>query len=176
MKPKIKKTVKIISSALTAFVVIMAFLLYGTRFIGLTPYTVLSGSMESVYPTGSIIYVKKVQPEKLKVKDPITFKLPNGIIATHRIIETVAPDDGSNNVFFRTKGDENEIADGTLVGFEDIIGKPIFCIPFLGYFANYISYPPGKYVALTIVLALIIIEIMLSIAFDTKKNTDSKQE
>ena len=44
---------------------IMAILLVGVRVIGLNVYTVLSGSMEPTYHTGSLIYVKKVDYKDL---------------------------------------------------------------------------------------------------------------
>jgi signal peptidase len=50
-------------------------------------------------------------------------------------------------VRYRTKGDANDVEDGTLVHPNNIIGSPVFCIPKLGYVASYISRPPGTYVA-----------------------------
>lgn len=173
----LKKTLKILSNTLLILAVVLAFLLHGFQLFGIKPYSVLSGSMESVYPTGSLIYVMKTDPSKLEVKDIITFKMPSGTIATHRIIELVSDETDSDIIKFRTKGDENEIADGTLVDFNSVIGKPLFCIPFLGYLATYIMYPPGKYVAITVAAALIIIEIIISIVLDDKdkKKTNTEQ-
>lgn len=177
MNSKVKKTLKVISNALVVLVVVFAFLLHGFQLFGLKPYSVLSGSMESVYPTGSLIYVAKADPAELVVNDIITFKMPSGTIATHRIIELVADETEPDIIRFRTKGDENNIADGTLVDFGSVIGKPVFCIPFLGYLATYIMHPPGKYVAITVAVALILIEMIISIALDdkNKKRTDTEQ-
>ena len=70
------KTFKIISKILSILavftVVILAVLLVSTKLIGLTPYTVLSGSMEPEYHVGSVIYVTKVEPEELKERDCIS--------------------------------------------------------------------------------------------------------
>ncbi len=171
MNFKAKKTLKIISDILVILVVVLAFLLHGVKLFGLTPYSVLSGSMESVYPTGSLIYVVKTDPEKLKVGDAITFKMDNGTTATHRIVELVADEENRSIIRFRTKGDENKIVDGPPVEFEDVIGKPVFCIPLLGYLATYILHPPGKYICITVSIALILIEIIISILIDdTDKN------
>ncbi len=164
-----KKLLKVVSNVLVIFVVVLVFLLHGTRLLGIEPYTVLSGSMESVYPTGSIIYVKAVDEEKLQENDVITFKMSNGTIATHRIIELVQDENNPHTVLFRTKGDENKIADGTLVNKSDVIGSPIFCIPLLGFFATYIAYPPGKYVAVSVAVSFILIEIIIGILLDDKK-------
>jgi hypothetical protein len=53
----------------------------------------------------------------------------------------------------------------------------VFCIPFLGYIATYISVPPGKYFAITVAIAIIIIEIMIRIVTDDKdkKKSQTKQ-
>ena len=59
-KSSIRKTWNVISSILVALVVLLALLLVGARLFGLQVYTVLSGSMEPTYHTGSLIYVKKV--------------------------------------------------------------------------------------------------------------------
>lgn len=173
MKPTLKRILKIISNTLLISVVVLAFLFHGFQLFGIKPYTVLSGSMESVYPTGSLIYITKTDPAKLEINDVITFKMPSGIIATHRIIELVPDEANSDIIKFRTKGDENEIADGTLVDFSSIVGKPLFCIPFLGFIANYIMYPPGKYVVLSVAAVLILIEIIISVAFNDKNKKKS---
>lgn len=163
-----KKALKIASNTLTAVVVLIAFLLYGLQLLGIKPYVVLSGSMQSVYPTGSIIYVADVLPEKLDVGDIITFQLSGGTVVTHRIVECVPDKTEPDVVRFRTKGDENPIADGILVAYDDVIGKPLFGIPLLGYLAAYISQPPGKYVAITVAIALILMEAMMGIVLESK--------
>lgn len=140
--------------ALVALVIVM--LMSGVRLIGLTPYTVISGSMEPVYHVGSVIYVKKAQPEKLKVKDPITFNL-DGITVTHRIINI---ENDENGLRFYTKGDANNTADGGYVTADEIIGVPVFHMPLLGYVFNYIQRPPGLYVMVGSVLLLVILSFL----------------
>lgn len=161
-----KTALRIISNLLLIIVVLLALLLHGTRLFGITPYTVLSGSMESVYPTGSLIYVKPTDPSTLDVGDTITFRMANGSIATHRIVEIVQDEDSKASDLFRTKGDENDVVDGELISQGKVIGRPIFCIPYLGYFSSYIMTPPGQYIAITVAIAVVIIEIMISIVID----------
>ena len=72
---KAKKIWNIASTILVVIVVIFAVLLAGVRLIGLHPYTVLSGSMEPTYRTGSLIYVKEAKPEEIEVGQAITFVL-----------------------------------------------------------------------------------------------------
>lgn len=73
----------------------------------------------------------------------ITFVLPNETPATHRVVEIDA-----ENERFWTKGDSNEERDGAPVYFQNLIGRPVFTIPYLGYIAHYIQNPPGMYIAL----------------------------
>lgn len=74
---KVPKTIRKIWDGITTILVVMVVLLaialVGVRVVGLQVYTVLSGSMEPAYPTGSVIYVKEVDYKTLEVGDPITF-------------------------------------------------------------------------------------------------------
>lgn len=72
MNHKVKKVWDIVSSVLVGLVVLLAVLLVGARLVGLQVFTVLSGSMEPTYHTGSLIYVKKVDPLTIKEGQPIT--------------------------------------------------------------------------------------------------------
>ena len=137
------------TSILVGIVVVIAILLVGVRLIGLNVYTVLSGSMEPTYHTGSLIYVKKVDYTELKTDDIITFMLDEDTIATHRIVEVVPDENDPTVLRYRTKGDANDAVDGSLVHYKNVIGSPVFSIPQLGYLANYIQQPPGMYVAIS---------------------------
>ena len=134
------------TTALVVLVVLLAILLVGVRLVGIVPYTVLSGSMEPAYHVGSLIYVQKVDPATLEVGDPLTYRMPDGTVVTHRIIEVL--EDGGLERRFRTQGDANEIPDGSPVSAGYIIGKPIFTIPYLGYVSWFVQNPPGRYFAL----------------------------
>ena len=152
-----KKAIDIITTVGLVIVLVLAFLLAGIRIFGLKPYTVLSGSMEPEYHVGSLIYVKDVTMADLKVNDPITYTIGNGTVVTHRIIEIKVNPDNLTSVSYVTKGDANETADGTPVPYENVIGKPVFTVPLLGYVSYYIHTPSG----LLLVAALIVILVSL---------------
>lgn len=171
-----RRIYKLLLNIPVVLVVSLAFLLCGLQLFGLTPYSILSGSMASVYPTGSLIYVAKAEPSQLEVNDIITFRMAGGTVATHRIVELVSDENQPETVRFRTKGDENEVTDGPLVSFQDVIGTPLFGIPYLGYLATYISTSRGKLVALTVVLAIMLLEIIFCIVFDDKKESENQGE
>lgn len=144
MSQTLKRIWNIFTTILVAAVVILALLLVGVRAFGLQVYAVLSGSMEPTYHTGSLIYVQKTTPEQIQVGDPITFVMDESlVVATHRVAE-VHEEEG----YFTTKGDANDAVDGSPVLFENLIGKPVFTIPYLGYLSDFIQKPPGMYVAI----------------------------
>ena len=149
MGRSLKKIWNAVSTVLVALVVVLALLLVGARVVGLKVYTVLSGSMEPTYHTGSLIYVKDIDTADIKAGTPITFMLDETTIATHRVVAVVPDEEDPSTVRFRTKGDANEAEDGSLVHYKNVIGTPVFSIPYLGYVADYIQHPPGMYVAIS---------------------------
>ena len=153
----LKKLWSVLSTLIVIAVVALAILLAGVRIVGLTPYVVLSGSMEPNYHTGSLIYDKKVDPFTLKEGDVITFMVSEDTLATHRIVGIVPDEDEPGTIRFRTKGDANDAEDGTLVHYKNVVGTPVFTIPYLGYFSNWITHAPGKYIAITAAVVFLIL-------------------
>jgi signal peptidase len=171
MNRSIKKAWNVVSSILVALVVILALLLVGARLVGLQVFTVLSGSMEPTYHTGSLIYVKKVDPYAIKEGQPITFMLDENTVATHRVVGIVPDEEDASVIRFRTKGDANDAEDGGLVHYKNVIGTPVFTIPYLGYVADYIQHPPGMYVALSGAAVLLLL-VFLPDVFAGDKDGD----
>ena len=153
----LKKLWNALTTLIVIAIVILAILLAGVRLVGLTPYVVLSGSMEPNYHTGSLIYDKKVDPFTLKEGDVITFMVSEDTLATHRIVGVVPDEDEPGTIRFRTKGDANDSEDGTLVHYKNVVGTPVFTIPYLGYFSNWITHAPGKYIAITAAVVFLIL-------------------
>ena len=143
-----KKLWNFITTLLVAAAVVLAVALAGVRLAGIQVYTVLSGSIEPTYHTGSVIYVKKVDYTALRVGDPITFMVDEHTVATHRIVDIIPDDEDPTVLRFVTKGDANADADTGTVHYKNIIGTPVFTVPYLGYVVNYIQQPPGTYVAI----------------------------
>lgn len=164
----VKKTWDIVTTILVVIVVIFAVLLLGVRLFGVQVYSIISGSMEPEYPVGALIYVKEVDPLDIEVGDVITYVLPNETPSTHRVVRI-----DEQNQHFYTKGDANETEDGAPVHFKNLIGTPIFKIPYLGYVAYYIQHPPGMYIAIAAGAILLII-VFLPDLFkkDKKKNQE----
>lgn len=149
----LKKIWNIVSTALVVLMVLCAVFLMGSRIMGYQCYTVISGSMEPVYSVGDLLYVKEVNPNNIKVGDPITFILNEDlVVATHRVVRI----DAENQRFY-TKGDANEIEDSEPVHFNNVIGVPQFSIPKLGYVSDFVQNPPGMYITIGVGIILILL-------------------
>ena len=175
----VKKIWNAITSLLVILVVIGAMLLGGVRILGYQVFTVLSGSMEPVYHTGSLIYVKDVDYRDLGEGDVITFMLNEDTVATHRIVGVVPDEEDPSVVRYRTKGDANDAEDGALVHYKNVIGSPVFTIPYLGYVANYIQNPPGTYIAISggaVLMILVFLPDLLSSDEEEKKTEKPKKK
>lgn len=160
------KTVwNVIFTLVVVTVVLTAVLLIGVRLIGLRPFTVLSGSMEPAYHVGSLIYVKEVDPETVNAGDPITFVLnADLVVATHRVVRV-----DKENSHFYTKGDANAGEDAAPVHFKNLIGKPVFTIPYLGYLANFLETKQGRIIAVTAIAALLVLVFLPDMLKPIKK-------
>lgn len=176
MGKTLKKILNVISTILVAIVVVLALLLVGARFIGLNVYTVLSGSMEPTYHVGSLIYVKDVDTDELKAGDVITYMLDEDTIVTHRIADVIPDETDPSIIRFQTKGDANDSIDGSLVHYKNVIGTPVFSIPKLGYLANYIQKPPGRYIAISAGAIILLLVFLPDLFSDDDKSEKKKKK
>ena len=176
MGKTLKKILNVISTILVAIVVVLALLLVGARFIGLNVYTVLSGSMEPTYHVGSLIYVKDVDTDELKAGDVITYMLDEDTIVTHRIADVIPDETDPSIIRFQTKGDANDSVDGSLVHYKNVIGTPVFSIPKLGYLANYIQKPPGRYIAISAGEIILLLVFLPDLFSDDDKSEKKKKK
>lgn len=156
MGETIKRIWNWISAIIVGVVVALAIALVGVRLVGLTPFVVLSGSMEPHYHIGSLIYVKSVDYRELKAGDPITYMVNDNTVVTHRIERVIQDETEPNTLWFVTKGDANKTEDGAPVHYRNVIGKAVFSIPYLGYLSSYIQSPPGLYVAISVCVVLLV--------------------
>ena len=128
---------------------------------------VYTGSMEPAVPVGGLVVIKSVNPETLREGDIICFRLSESTSVTHRIINVT--DEG-----FRTKGDANEDPDQEIVEKENIIGKVIFTIPFIGYLGYFVRTPTGFILLIVIPASVIIIMEIRNIAKGLRKQNQEQ--
>ena len=172
MNRSVKKIWNVISTVLVVRVVAVALLLVVARLFGLLVYAVLSGSMEPTYHVGSVIYVEPVDPSEIQVGDPITFVMNEELtVATHRVVRIDA-----ENSHFYTKGDANDAPDAAPVHFNNLLGKPVFTIPYLGYISSYVQSPPGMYYAIAVGVLLLVLVFVPDMLDGGKKKKSGKSE
>lgn len=172
MPPKAKKIFDTVTTILVVLVVIFAVFLMGSRLVGLQVFHVISPSMEPNYRVGDLIYVKAVDPDSVKVGDPITFVMNEDlVVATHRVVAI-----DKENRQFTTKGDANETEDAAPVHFNNLIGVPVFSIPLLGYVSAYIQSPPGMYVAIGLGVVLLAAVFLPDILAKKPKKEEVQEE
>lgn len=173
MSQTIKKIWSGINSVLISLMILLAIALVGVRLVGLEVFVVLSGSMEPAYQTGSVIYVKEVDPEELEIRDVITFQLDEDTIATHRITEITEID---GQTAFRTKGDANDLEDAAAVPASRVVGTPVFTIPYLGYLVEYIHSTSGRYATIAAGATLLLMVFLPDILFGEDEKKKEKAE
>jgi signal peptidase I len=146
---------------------------------GYAPIVVLGGSMEPTYHIGSILFVRRVNPESVHVGNVITFASPSnvagreGTLTTHRVVSI---DRSSGQPVFRTKGDANSSDDDWSVPADTVVGQGVFTVPYVGYFSNFVRSRTG-FLALVIGpgILFVILEI-LSIVRQLKESKASRQQ
>lgn len=120
-------------------------------------YTIVSPSMEDTINVHDVIFIKNIQPSKLKEGDIITFYSTNSFFGrtpiTHRIIEVK---NNNDEYSFIVKGDANDIPDEEIVISENILGKVYFVIPKLGKVQFFLASKSGVVVAILIPIFVIL--------------------
>ena len=119
------------------------------RIAGINGYVVVSGSMEPKIPVGSIVYARKCEPSSVQKGEVIVFydSLGNTVPVTHRVVEN-----RSEQGEIITKGDANATEDFAPVRYENVIGRVIVHVPFLGKLVSPLSTVYGKLIYMGIVL------------------------
>lgn len=116
------------------FLTIILFLLICTT-SGIFKYrsfVIATGSMTPNINKGDMVIIKKLTDEEknnLKVGDVIAFNMDDRVVV-HRIIKKYST---SSGVFYNTKGDNNNSADGYLLEIDNIVGLEKFRIRYVGY-------------------------------------------
>lgn len=128
-------------------VILAAFPFTLPRIFGIEIYGILTGSMDPACPTGSLVYVKSVNPESLQEKDIVTFQKGN-LVITHRVVKNDVQKEE-----LITKGDANNANDIQPVAYKQIKGKVALTVPLLGYLALRLNSAAGISVCV-IILAL----------------------
>jgi signal peptidase I len=122
-------------SVIILVIVVILAIWFALGIFPIKPIAIASGSMIPQINIGDIAIIKKCGPNDIKVGDIIEYKMPDFTVV-HRVIE-IKQENGK--FYFVTKGDNNSSRDKNLVTEEQLIGKCIFKIKYLGYPAIWIT-------------------------------------
>ncbi len=178
------KNILIATFLILTFILVVFFVV--TRIQGGTPrifgYQILrisSGSMSPELEVGDIILSKKVDDAStLKSGDVITYIGELGSYAdkniTHKVI--VDPYEIDGTYYLRTQGIANDYIDPE-ISEDQILGKMVCILPFLGALYNFFITPFGLIIVLAILALLFINEILnLKRIVKDPDNTDSEND
>jgi len=135
---------------------------------GYRAYIIKTDSMEPSINKGDVVITKRTKEEKLKVGDVITFKQKEAVI-THRIVNIENYEQGNRYI---TKGDNNNIEDSQKISYENIEGKCVIAIPYLG---NFMGFLENRIVFLVIILILLILYFYKIQMQEKKENRREKK-
>lgn len=136
---------RVLTWLLTGVLVVLCLVLLVTvaypKARGYVPLTILSGSMEPTYPSGSQVFVEPVEgaeqaEDEVTVGSTITF-MPypdDPTLVTHRVVEISYGTDGKPT--YTTQGDANETPDETEVGPQQLRGVVRYHVPWVGHVAT----------------------------------------
>ena len=93
------------------------------------PVAIASGSMEKELFVGDVVIIKKCKPEDIIIGDIIEYQM-NGYSVIHRVIDKRQK---NKEFYYTTKGDNNFKKDDKEVSEDQLSGKVIFKIKYIGY-------------------------------------------
>ena len=136
-------------------------------------FVVRSGSMKPVFDTGAIV-VTEAQ-EEYKEQDIITYRnsINKDQTITHRIIEIRKTEEDRTK--YITKGDDNPSEDSPAVDPDQVIGKVIYVVPYIGYPVGYAKTPTGLIILIIVPGTIIIFSEILNIKNEWEKIKQKKK-
>lgn len=129
-------------------------------------FVVQSGSMHPAISAGSLILVDKGQ--NYYPGDIITYSRGR-TLTTHRLVEI--RDQG-----FVTKGDANQATDSAVVKKEQILGKVVLAVPYLGYPVSFTKTLPGLILVVVIPATIIVYQELVNLKNDIVKRWFKRQD
>lgn len=117
---------------ISTITILVVAILFMTGFLKYEPIAILSNSMLPTFSNGDMVVYEKVDEESLKsilVNTIIVYSIGDTNVV-HRVVETLNID---GKIYYRTKGDMNNMPDANLVGINQIKGIYKFHIKYMGF-------------------------------------------
>lgn len=144
-------------------VVGLAALVTVPRAVGVTPFTVLTGSMEPAFAPGDVVLSQSRSPLSVRPGDVVTFHDPSrdGELVTHRVQSMRRSGDG---VTFVTKGDANDLPEQWTVPADGRIGRAALAVPKVGHVLQWAGTREGKLGLIAVPAALLVLLELVGLA------------
>lgn len=143
-------------------------------------YVIVSPSMVPTINVQDAIIIKRCDSGDIKQGDIISFLGTDSYysdkVITHRVIGIEQSSDGK--FLYRTKGDNNNVADSSLVNEDNVYGKVIFRIPMLGYVRQFLMTYFGWILCIALPLLYLILSEVIRVRklLKSKKNREHSSE
>jgi signal peptidase I len=171
---------------------------YGSQLVLNTQYPALavaSGSMckvEHMYcdgwshpfsqtlHVGDLIIIQGIDPKEIKAApepdgDIIVFHQPHSgnELIVHRAIKKEI---SGGEIYFTTKGDGNAGPDSVPVPGDQVVGKVILRIPWIGHIALFLHNSSGIFIIIILIVILVIVEFAIPMFSSEKAEVDSGEK
>ena len=124
-------------------------------------YEVLTDSMQSVYPKGSLVVATQVMEDELTIGDDIAFLREDGEFVVLRISEVVEDEADSGGRAFIASGIDDKVGNEEMIKESAVIGRVKMGIPLLGAITTRINNHPEIILAIAIIMAILVMGIKL---------------
>lgn len=164
-----KKVIEILAVILIYNIILIAISSENVNLInlfGYKSYVIKTNSMEPTINVNDVVINKEIQQEELNVGDVITFQY-KGEVITHRITKI---DNEADVIQYTTKGDNNNIEDTFKITYENIKGKHVLTIPYLGMVVQLLENK------LLFLIILLIILIFMFAQLQNQEKKDNRRE
>jgi len=174
----------ILFGVMLILVILLVFSLLSSKLSGGPPqvaghhmYVVLSGSISPAFDTGSLVFVRPASIDMIKEGDIITYtgRGNSKQLISHRAVAISNTEEGIKII---TKGDANDATDPNSVNSENLVGKVVLAIPYLGYFVSFAQTKRGLITLILIPAAVLLIvdSVNLYNNLNAMKNEKATQE
>lgn len=157
---------------------------FGLRTYLGTNYPLLAVASESMVPTlnkGDLIVVQgglnvsEVTAEYV-TGDVVVFHRPTSPqdeLIVHRAVEKHGNDDA---LYLKTMGDNNNGPDGWQVYDDDLVGKVVWSVPYVGHVPLFVHTPAGMTIIIILIVILILLEFVIPSAKEEKEPGQYEEE
>lgn len=122
-------------------------------------YVIVTESMVPTIKVNDAVVVTRASDDNIDIGDIITFSSNHdyytGLTVTHRVVGKQLT--GNGKYVYRTKGDNNLLADTALVDLDSIYGKVILKIPKVGYIKKFVSSTSGFIISIVAPVFMVIV-------------------